>query len=191
MSVLKIESGGAHGLQILNPGGESAEASWNPLQNQYQGPPHFDLGGDTNVGVVISGAGTFRDVATNRQLQIANAPRAGAFTGRALGRLTGTTTTELFNPASDDPAMRQEGNLIMNWDLPGTGSAIGVPMYKWGGTATDPKWRLVNNAPSLTQEERDARTNWVDGDMILLLTTVGTPVLQIRYQNAWKNIALS
>jgi len=82
----------------------------------------------------------------------------------------------------------------MNWDVPGTGSSVGSPMYRWGSTdlvPATPKWRLINNAPSLTQAQRDARTNWVQGDMILLLPGVGEPQLQIRLDSGWKTVTLT
>ena len=191
MSILNAESGACHGLQILNPGGGSGAAAWNSGSNSYNGPPHIDLGGDSNPGIVVSGAGSFNDVGARRQLQIVNAPRAAAFAGRALDRLAGTTSTELFDQNSDDPARKQPGNVVMNWDIPGTGSTVGAPMYRWGGTDSNPQWRLMNNAPSLTAAQRDARSNWVEGDFILVLDNNGVAAPQVRCNGTWRTVQLN
>jgi len=67
-------------------------------------------------------------------------------------------------------------------------------MYRWGSTDTvpvAPKWRLINNAPTLTAAERDARTNWVQGDIILLAQpSPAEPLLQVRLDSGWKTILL-
>lgn len=199
LRVIQLEAGGANGLQILNPGGLSAESAWDASNDTFLGPPHFDLGGESNTGIVISGASTFTDrasvagqVPVTRQLQAVNAASAAALTGRALGRLAGTTNTDLFNPTNDDPARKQRGNVVMNWDL-GVGSAgIGAPMFRWGTSESNAEWRLMNNAPSLTAAQRDTRSNWSEGDIILLYDNNGVPsALQIRAGGSWRSITLS
>lgn len=191
MSIILIASQGASGLHVLNPGGLSGQEAWSNNDLAYAGPPHIDLGGDSNTGVVISGAGAFLDHTTIRQLQVGNTPRAAVISGRMLGRLTGTTSSELFNPTSDDPARHEAGNLIMNWDIVGNNDGVGAPMYRWGGSATSPQWRLANNAPTLTASQRDARSNWIQGDIILLSDVNGPTVPQIRIGSTWKTFGVS
>ena len=190
MSVLKLEPGGSLGFHIVGSGGVSVENAWNPATSSFKGPPHFDLGSDANSGAALSGSTFFKEPGSARVLQVGNAARASMQAGHALTRLHGADSAQIFNPNSDNPSMRQPGNLLMNWDLAGDGQ-VGCPMYRWGGTDPSPTWRLVNNAPTVTVSQRDARSNWAQGDMILLVTTTGQVVMQVRMDSGWKTVTLS
>lgn len=194
MSVLKLEPGGSLGFHIVGSGGVSSDQAWDAPTSSFKGPLHFDLGSDTNSGAVLSGSTFFKEPGSARVLQVGNAARASMHAGHALTRLHGATTTQIFDPNSDNPSMRQPGNLLMNWDMAGDGQAVGCPMYRWGGTDAAPKWRLVNNAPTLTETQRDSRSSWVQGDMILLVANPAQPSqvsLQVRLDSGWKTVTLS
>jgi len=83
---------------------------------QFNGLAHFDLGGDPiggdpNKGTVLTGTPVLSDAGASRQLQVGNAPRAATFASQSLGRLPGTTSSDLFNPNSDNPSRHEQGNL--------------------------------------------------------------------------------
>jgi len=191
MNVVKLEQGGSAGFHFVGSGGVSVDEAWDSNANQFRGLPHFDLGAESNTGIVVTGAPLFRDNATTRQLQIANPPRAASISTRSHARMPASTTSQLFSASFDDPAIRLEGNLVLNADLGSGNPGVACPMYRLGGTDQAPKWRLVNNAPTLTEAQRDARTNWVQGDVILMVPASGPLQLQVRLDSGWKTVTLT
>jgi hypothetical protein len=139
----------------------------------------------------MSGNGVYFDRELNSgtvlPIQIANLPREASAFGRTLNRLPGTTDLEL-SAVEVRKLARQNGNLVMNWALSQDGSEIGNAMYYWGGAHDG--WRLFNNAPTLSSAQRDARSGWVQGDIIYNSDST-VQALQVWIGTTWKTIALS
>ncbi|MBI5711361.1 MAG: hypothetical protein HZC42_13840 [Candidatus Eisenbacteria bacterium] len=183
---------GARALLIEQPYCVTTEA---PTEN-----PHIKLGSTTlgddsfhdNADISVIGSGLYlaqTNPAEVWPLIYGPIPSTAQFLGR-YAKLRGTTdlgmaTDRGFNPTN--------GHVVMNWDLPGntpTGSpAPGSAMYYWGGG--EPGWRLMNNVPTLTRAQRDARQAWVQGDLVYVSDEPGGRNLQIRVGNDWKWIALT
>ena len=139
---------------------------------------------NTNAAFTIVGNGMIWD-GTPHSLLVATMPRKSTMLGRDTVKLPVSTLTEIQPGGGPGGGMlRQDGSMaIVELGLGGSSPAAGALMTYWGGR--DVGWRLSNACPVLTTSERDARTTWVNGEMIINSTT---DKLELRYGGIWINI---
>ena len=186
--------GSGAGLLIADPDaravvGTTQEAGGNL---RFIDAHQVDLGGSDNADITVSGAGSYiqphEDVTESLPIQYGSVPRRCVLSGPLSSVMAGVVASELTASATlavgAPPVIN--GNLVLNWSFGvADGQNIGSAMYWWGGFA--PGWRLANNAPTLTTAQRNARSGWVQGDLIY---NASLQVVQIRIGGAWRTIEL-
>jgi hypothetical protein len=187
LKLIQIEqTEGARGLIISNPyaisGDESAlNTSWINLA--YADPAHIDLGGDQNTEIVVCGAGIYLDQARGGDsppiapyvlpIQYYRVPRQCTILGRLL------TKVPEGIPADLDSTTVSNGNVMMDLTLPNNG----VLTFFKAKPGFAGNWFLTNNAPLLDNSQRDARTDWSEGDRI---TNSDVGAEQVRTPSGWR-----
>jgi len=140
---------------------------------------------DANEAIVVTGSGLVQDdqgqlwpllFTTIPSNSIVGSSEALKLPVTAVSRLTSGS-----NAAPNLPMLEQSGTLaIVDLDLGGASPNAAALMSFWGGR--NPGWRLANNCPVITTAERNARSEWADGDMIVNSTHER---LEIRFGGVW------
>ncbi len=139
---------------------------------------------NANAALVILGNGLVWD-GSPHSLAIATTPHKSTLIGPDAIKLPVSDLNELQTGGAPGGAMlRQNGSMAMvQLALGGSSPAAAALMSFWGGR--DSGWRLANTCPVLTSSERDAREDWVNGEMIINSTTEH---LEIRYGGSWVSL---
>ena len=191
LKLVYCDSGGAKGLHIENP--LAISQSSIVASGAYLDTSPIALNGaandNSNEDIVVSGSGFVQAPGSVfAPILYSTIPHKCSMHARDSAKLTVSSLDALertSSPPPDQSMHRQNGSLVLaQLDLGGSAPEAGALMSFWGGR--DPGWRLANACPVLSSTERDQRAGWVSGEMIVNSTT---NALQLRYGNAWHDIA--
>ena len=191
---------GVDGLYIDQPYAISAT-----VLTQLQGANHyvpidtraFVLNGETNptsgtrnifvraggIATDASGASIPSDL-LRIPLTYESIPISASLTHRQTLRAPLSTMDERTNGRPDTDAMlAQSGAMAMEELVPGSLNSRALLFCSGGET----KWRLANNLPSLSATQRDARSGWVTGDLIL---NTDYPRIEVFDGTGWRSVGV-
>lgn len=172
--VLKCTTGIRNALIGMNDGqnaGQTRSAATYP-SGTYTNTDHFSLN-TTSENVTVLSDGHYADNSAGSigiwPFSFVNVPSKSTVINRLGVRVPGAVYTELGGSFGFS-----NGNIVMDYGLNTIASGgVGVLEYYWGGSVNG-GLRLINNAPSLTDSERDTRASlkpWIKGDIIWNLSS--------------------
>ncbi|HEY6508390.1 MAG TPA: hypothetical protein VIY56_10280, partial [Vicinamibacterales bacterium] len=149
----------------------------------------------TNRNIFVRGAGIARDLVTGDAdlkripLTYASIPVSATISNRQTLRAPLSTGEERRNGKPDTDAMLAQPGALAVEQLVGVDPLSRALLFCSGA---ETHWRLANSLPVMTQQQRNARNGWVDGDMILLVISPvdGPRFLQYYLLGLWRTLAV-
>ena len=183
LKLVYCDSNGVQGFQIESPFVVSTTSVIASGAFLDQAPVVLNGESNTNANesVVVLGNGVIWDGALH-PLLIATIPHKSTVVGRDVLKLPVSDFNEIKPSGSPGVEMlRQNGSTaLIQLSLSGSAPAAAALMTYWGGR--DSGWRLANACPVLTSSERDQRTDWVNGEMIINSSSAR---MELRYGGQW------